>query len=261
MIRVALKGVLGRKLRAILTGFAIVLGVAMISGSFVLTDTLTQSFNGVYKESYQATDAVISSTQAIETENGDTETPPFSGDVLQKVEALSGVRAALGTIEDQARLIGKDNKPIGAADSGAAIAYAGSPDDSQNPLKLVQGAWPAAGDEIAIDRVTAAKHHLAVGQTVGAYAGGPAAKYRVSGIVSFGKTGTVAGTTFMVFDYPRRNACSTRQASSTSSGSARSRASPATSSSARSARCCPPTPGCRARRRRPPQTPRPRRTT
>ena len=33
MIRVALKGLLGRKLRAALTAFAIVLGVAMISGS------------------------------------------------------------------------------------------------------------------------------------------------------------------------------------------------------------------------------------
>ena len=46
MMRVALKGLLGRKLRAFLTGFAIVLGVAMISGSFILTDTLGKSFDG-----------------------------------------------------------------------------------------------------------------------------------------------------------------------------------------------------------------------
>ncbi len=52
MIGVALKGLLGRKLRAALTAFAIVLGVAMISGAFVLTDTLGKSFDGIYEESY-----------------------------------------------------------------------------------------------------------------------------------------------------------------------------------------------------------------
>ena len=68
MIGVAIKGLLGRKLRATLTGFAIVLGVAMISGAFVLTDTLGKSFDGIYNESYKATDAVISSKAAIEIE-------------------------------------------------------------------------------------------------------------------------------------------------------------------------------------------------
>ena len=68
MIGVALKGLLGRKLRATLTAFAIVLGVAMISGAFVLTDTLGKSFDGIYNESYKATDAVISSKLAIKIE-------------------------------------------------------------------------------------------------------------------------------------------------------------------------------------------------
>ena len=79
MIGVALKGLLGRKLRATLTAFAIVLGVAMISGAFVLTDTLGKSFDGIYDESYKATDAVISSKVAIKTTDGETEAPAFSG--------------------------------------------------------------------------------------------------------------------------------------------------------------------------------------
>ena len=78
MIGVALKGLLGRKLRATLTAFAIVLGVAMISGAFVLTDTLGKSFDGIYADSYKATDAVISSKVAIKTNDGSTEAPAFS---------------------------------------------------------------------------------------------------------------------------------------------------------------------------------------
>ena len=62
MIGVALKGLLGRKLRAALTAFAIVLGVAMISGS-LLADTLDNILDGVYSESYKTSDAVISSEE------------------------------------------------------------------------------------------------------------------------------------------------------------------------------------------------------
>ena len=113
MIGVALKGLLGRKLRAALTAFAIVLGVAMISGAFVLTDTLGKSFDGIYEESYDATDAVISSKVAIETQDGETEAPAFSAAVLSDVEALPGVRVAQGTIEDEASLVDKNGETIG----------------------------------------------------------------------------------------------------------------------------------------------------
>jgi len=47
MIAVALKGLLGRKTRAILTALAIVLGTGMVSATFIFTDTLNQAFNGV----------------------------------------------------------------------------------------------------------------------------------------------------------------------------------------------------------------------
>jgi hypothetical protein len=56
MISVTLKGLLGRKLRAVLTAFAIILGVAMVSGTFVITDTIQKAFNGIFTQSYEQTD-------------------------------------------------------------------------------------------------------------------------------------------------------------------------------------------------------------
>ena len=53
MTRVALRGLLGRKLRAVLTAFAIVLGVAMVSGTFVLTDTIKAAFTTVFTTVYR----------------------------------------------------------------------------------------------------------------------------------------------------------------------------------------------------------------
>ena len=45
MIRATLKGLLGRKLRTALTAFAIVLGVAMVTGAYVVTDTMLGAAN------------------------------------------------------------------------------------------------------------------------------------------------------------------------------------------------------------------------
>jgi putative ABC transport system permease protein len=202
MIGVALKGLLGRKLRATLTGFAIVLGVAMISGAFVLTDTLSKSFDGIYNDSYKATDAVISSKVAIKTSNGDTEAPAFSAAVLSKVESLPGVQLAQGSIEDNARLVNDKGKAIGKADEGVAIGVAHDGDQSLNPLQLLDGQWPSGDGQIAIDTGTADREGFEIGQTVGAFGDGPLAKYRVSGIVRFGSSSSIGSTTISVFDLP-----------------------------------------------------------
>ena len=59
MIKVALRGLMTRKLRAVLTGIAIVLGVAMISGTYILTDTVQRAFTNLLVDSYAGTDAVV----------------------------------------------------------------------------------------------------------------------------------------------------------------------------------------------------------
>ena len=64
MIRVALRGLSGRKFRTVLTAIAIVLGVAMMSGAYVLTDTIDKAFNAIFVESYAGTDAVVSGKDA-----------------------------------------------------------------------------------------------------------------------------------------------------------------------------------------------------
>ena len=50
MIAVALKGLAGRKVRALLTALAVVIGVSMVSGTFILTDTMQKSFNGLFTD-------------------------------------------------------------------------------------------------------------------------------------------------------------------------------------------------------------------
>jgi len=200
MIKVALKGLLGRKLRTALTAFAIVLGVAMISGSFVLTDTVGKSFDGVYSESYKQSDAVISAKDAIAVGDGNDEAPAFSAGALSEARSIPGVAAAQGSIEDEARLVKPNGRAIGGPGDGIAVGLDGSAEQSLSPFKLAAGRWPAGDGQIAIDKATAKDHHFAIGDTVGAFADGPVKRYTVTGLVRFGSEDSVSGSTITVFD-------------------------------------------------------------
>ena len=84
MIGVALKGLLGRKLRAALTAFAIVLGVAMISGTYILTDTVQRAFTDLLVDSYAGTDAVVTGKGLDISIDGEKPPTPPIGASLRK---------------------------------------------------------------------------------------------------------------------------------------------------------------------------------
>ncbi len=206
MISVALKGLLGRKLRALLTAISIILGVAMISGTFVLTDTIKAAFGTVFNQVYKNTDAVITGKSAIGTSaNGNTITPPsLPESLLQKVRGLPGVALAEGGIADEAKLVGRNNKVLTSAGGAPSLAFSVNPKGDQrfNPLVLTTGRWPQARHEIAIDSKTANTKHFKVGDTIGVLTRGPVEKFRVVGTVRFGGLSSLGGATIAIFDLP-----------------------------------------------------------
>ena len=199
MISVALKGLAGRKLRAALTACAIVLGVAMVSGSFILTDTIGNSFDRIYSDSFENADVVVSSKEATSS-TGAAEAPAFPDTLLEDLERLDAVAATLPTVEDRARLVGKDGDLLAGVDASVAFGVDGARSQSLNPLRLLQGAWPQASGDVAIDTATATGEGFAVGDAIGVVANGPVRDYRISGIVQLGSTTSLGGTTIAVFD-------------------------------------------------------------
>jgi putative ABC transport system permease protein len=203
VIRVALRGLLGRKLRATLTAIAIVLGVAMVSGTFVLTDSIDKAFDSIFTSVRKGSNVVVSGRSAFNLEDqSGSFAPTLDQSLLQKVRNVPGVAEAEGGVNsDATQLIGKDGKAIvygGAPNLGFSIANG---DSIFNPLTLLEGAWPKSG-EVVIDRSTAKKEHFRVGQTVGVQAEGPVARLRISGLVKFGSVSTIGGATLAGFDLP-----------------------------------------------------------
>jgi putative ABC transport system permease protein len=197
--RVALAGLLGRKLRTALTAIAIVLGVAMVTGTFVLTDSIDKAFNSIFTDVRKGSDIVVSGKAATSTNNGST-APTLPGSLLGQIRGLPDVAEAEGQVNGQAQLIGADGKAIvfgGAPNLGFSIANGAS---RFNPLTLVSGSWPH-GDQVVIDTSTANKKHFAVGQTIGVQAIGPVTKMKISGLVKFGGQ-SLGGATLAGFDVP-----------------------------------------------------------
>ena len=113
MIAVALKGLAARKLRALLTAFAVVIGVSMVSGTYVLTDTMQSAFDGIFNASAEKSDAVVSGKEVVSGSTSGAATVPAS--LLGKVRDLPSVETAAGTIGgddgSKAEVIGRTARP------------------------------------------------------------------------------------------------------------------------------------------------------
>ena len=204
MIGVALKGLAGRKVRALLTAFAVVIGVAMVSGTFVLTDTMQKAFDGIFTASYEKTDAVIAGKEIVKGSQSGAATVPEP--LLAKVRALPEVAAAGGTIapieSNEAEIFGRDGKALG---SGGAPTFGLGNDASEpqfSPLKLKTGQWPQGPKQVVLDAGTAADENFKVGDSVAVSTLGSKHRYEVTGIATFGEVDSLGGATMAIWDLP-----------------------------------------------------------
>ena len=202
MLRVSLRGLFGRKFRAILTAVAVILGVAMISGTFVLTDSINKAFDSLFTDSYTGTDVVISGTEAFETDFG--QPPPFDESLFDEVLATDGIDAAVRGVQDFAQLTDKQGGPIttgGAPTLAFGLDTASDPEvfARYSPLELVAGDWPVDSGEVAIDPGTADDEGYVVGDTIGIRARGPVENFEIVGIAKFGSVDSIGGATVAYF--------------------------------------------------------------
>jgi putative ABC transport system permease protein len=202
MVAVALRGLAARKFRASLTALAVVLGVAMISGTYVLTDTINNGFDTIFTQSYKNADVVVSGKAAFLNTNGNgVETPSFSESLLPKIRALSGVSVAAGSVQsDQVRLLKKNGKVVNTG-GAPPLGFSIDPRYNQfNPTVLTAGGWPRGPGQVVIDNHTASDNGYQVGDSIGVESNGPARQYRITGIAKFAGVSSTGGATFALFE-------------------------------------------------------------
>ena len=205
MIKVALAGLLGRKLRTALTAIAIVLGVAMVSGTFVLTDSIDKAFNSIFTDVRKGSDVVVTRQVGVR---------PLAGPGLVRADAaasrcsprcaaLPGRRCGRG----QRRRRGAARRPERQGDrlrrrAEPRLQHRRTPQSPFNPLRARRR--HVAARQRGRDRQEHRRPRSTsqVGDTIGVQAEGPVQQLKISGLVKFGSAASLGGATLAGFDLP-----------------------------------------------------------
>jgi putative ABC transport system permease protein len=186
MTSVALKGLAARKLRAFSTILAVLLGVALVAGTYILTDTINRSFDQIFETALEGTDVVVVPKEIVAQDT--SEPPPFSAALLDRVERVPGVAKAEGGIFALVRITDARGEPLGQGFAPQfAFSEATKPFDT---LTYVAGHEPRSASQVAIDESNAEREGIEVGDTIGVVGEGPLKRFRVVGINKLGDTST-----------------------------------------------------------------------
>jgi putative ABC transport system permease protein len=198
---VTIKGLLAHKLRLALTALAIVLGVTFISGTFVLTDTLNNTFSVLFGNIYQKIDFQVRGVAQLGSAGANATRNPIPESLLTTIRQVPGVEAAQGAVEGYAQFVARDGKPI-VTGGAPTLGVNFDPNPQLSDLRVVTGNPPQAPGEVVMDAGTAGKYHFAVGQSVRILFAGSARTFTISGIAQFGTADNLAGATLAAFTLP-----------------------------------------------------------
>lgn len=204
MWKAALKSLLGRKLRLLMSTFAIVLGVGFVSGTFLFSDTLNRSFTAIFASTVG--DVVVQPEGAAAMDGTTTTTVSLPADLVDRLSRVDGASRADGNVVGGGVFVIDDNgKPIGGQ---GAPALAGNWTDAPaghgiQGLVIKEGREPSGPDEVVLDEFTAEQSGYDIGDTVRletALEGGSALEPTLVGVAEFGEGGSLAGASLAIFD-------------------------------------------------------------
>lgn len=199
MFRIALKGVLARKGRLLLTSLAVILGTAFLAGSFVFTDTIRRTFDNLFADVYQDTDAVVRSSHEIEGDFGTSFRANIPASFLEQVEAQPHVAEVQPDVSGLAIIIDKDGDKIGG---GGPPQFGGNfYEGDLSPWNLTSGSRaPTAADEVVLDQGSFDSGDFAIGDTVKISGVNGSEEFTIVGSAKFNDVNSPGGATFAMFE-------------------------------------------------------------
>lgn len=200
MLRIALKGILGRKARLVLTAIAVILGTSFLSGTYIFSDTLNRTFNNLFEDVFKNIDAYVRSSQVVEAGFGNEERERIPLSLVDVVKKVPGVSDAEGNIQAFARIIGADGKPLGSEGFGPPTFGASISTFSGETWKITDGRLPANSTEVALDEASFKDGKFVLGGTVKVVAAAGSREFTLVGVAGYGDVRSPGGSTFALFD-------------------------------------------------------------
>jgi putative ABC transport system permease protein len=178
----ALKSLWARRVRALGTTFAVVIGVAFVAGSYVLTDTIFAAFDEIFSDSLKGTSVVVTAKNPVEQENGEIPTVPAS--LLPRVEKVPGVRLAAGAIFTPGGFFDSEGEKIG--NKFAPKFISSTLPDGLESLTYKEGHPPRGPTEASLDKAAAESSGVELGESIRLIGQGSARSFRLVGFTQLG---------------------------------------------------------------------------
>jgi putative ABC transport system permease protein len=205
MWKVTRKGLRANFLRFVLTAIAVIVGVSFMSGTLVLTSTISQVFNDLFANIYKNTDAVVRAPQVLSSDFGAGQRPNVPESLLAAVRQAPGVAVADGQVQNlYAQIVDKNGKAVGNPSQGPpTLGFGWNSVSRLNQFHIEPGGRsPAKDTEIVVDKNSAKKGNLHVGDVVTVLTPKPPAKYMIVGLAKFGSANSLAGASATLFTMP-----------------------------------------------------------
>jgi putative ABC transport system permease protein len=183
LVSVAVKSLWARKLRALGTTVAVFVGVSLIAGTYVITDTINKAFDEIFTDSLKGTAVVITNEQPV-TQEQNTSTS-FPAGILKKVRDVPGVTLASGSIFTGGGIFNGDEQ-VGSQFAPKFISSV-LPQQIET-LKTVDGHPPTTAQEATLDKAAADEAGLSVGDPIRIAGERRVRTYRLVGLTELGGT-------------------------------------------------------------------------
>jgi len=182
LTRLGLKSLWARRVRALTTTLAVVIGVAFVAGTYILTDTTFAAFDEIFSDSLKGTDVVITARDLVEQESG--EVPSFGAALLPRVKRVPGVRLAAGAIFTPGGFFDPRGKAIGSKFAPKFISS--TLPDGLESLTYLEGHSPRGSGEASLDEAAADESGLQIGDRIELASVERATIYRLVGLTQLG---------------------------------------------------------------------------
>src|SRR3954447_22541392 len=198
MFRLTIKELLAKKMRLLSTAMAVLLGVAFLAGTLILTDTATKSFDNILADANRGTAAYVRGDSPLDLAFGD-QRPRIDASLAGDLADVEGVAGVAVKVNGYAQLVDRDGTLVGDAAQVPIIGANWVTVNELNPYELAAGHAPRAADEIVVDQHSADTAGYHVGDRAKVLTTGTPRTYTISGIATFGSASSAGGATSVLF--------------------------------------------------------------
>lgn len=197
--KLTLRGVVAHKWRMLLTVFAVISGVAFVSGSFILTDSLKRSFDSLFSDISAGIDLQVRASLAF-GDPGTSERDPIPHEIVDDLSSIDGIDKVIGSIQRTTTIIKPDGKPLQTNGPSFGVSWSGA--EGFGGTTLLAGDYPSGPDQVAIDKATAERAKFEVGDTVTLVGISGKRDFTLVGLIGRGDSDGFGGAAISAFDLP-----------------------------------------------------------